>query len=864
MIGQPKKKSFVVEKRVAGAFVLALTAYLACPQVANGASSLLFASNLGGNQWDAVRAIATDASQNIYVVGETYSPDFPGAVWSSSRQTGDAFIVKLSSTGTRIYSVVLGGSGYDSARGVAVDSAGNVYVTGMTSSLDFPTTAGAFQRNSGSPGQYDAFVVKLNPAGTVVYATYLGGASSDAGYGIAVDSTGAAYVAGSTNSMNFPVTGSAPQSRFGGGTDCFVAKLDPTGATLNYATYLGGENMDSCASIAVDGAGDAFVTGTTSSAHFPVVAALDATLAGTSDAFLTKVSPAGDSFLFSTYLGGEAADNGNVVRLDSAGNAYVAGDTMSVGFPVTSGELQTQLSGSYDGFLCSIANDGSAIRFATYIGGSGSDSIRDLFVAPDGGITVAGYTASMDFPLMNPVQSSFGGTFDAFVTVVGPNGGYLLFSTYLGGGGDDRAWGVAALATGQLVFAGQVMSGTVPSMQQVYGSTPAGQYDGFLAAISYAASASTQGLRFVPVTPCRVADTRNATGPFGGPSIAGGTSRDFVIPNSACGVPATAQAYSVNITVVPMVGLGHLTVWPSGQPQAPVSTLNSWDGRAKSNSAIIPAGSGGAISIFASDTSHVVLDINGYFVPASNASALAFYSMTPCRIADTRWASGPFGGPALVAMRSRTFPIRQSTCNIPVGTQAYALNLTAVPNAPVGYLIAWAAGLPIPLAYSLFVQKPTPTADAAIVAADTAGSIQVFAQGATDLIIDINGYFAPPAAGGMSLYNVTPCRIVDTRNPAGTPPIIGTMNVDVVSSSCGIPGAGEAYVLNVTALPPVGLGHLTLWPQGEPQPWPSTLNSWDGALANNLAIIPAISGVVSAFASDPTYLIFDIFGYFAP
>jgi hypothetical protein len=415
-----------------------------------------------------------------------------------------------------------------------------------------------------------------------------------------------------------------------------------------------------------------------------------------------------------------------------------------------------------------------------------------------------------------------------------------------------------------MVFAGQVASGTVSSIQQLYGPTPAGQYDGFLAAISYAQSSSSQGLRFVPITPCRVADTRNSPGPFGGPSLAANTSRDFAIPNSACGVPSTAQAYSLNITVAPLVGLGHLTVWPSGQPQPLVSTLNSWDGRMKSNSAIIPAGSGGAISIFASDTTQVIVDVNGYFVSASNPNALAFYPITPCRIADTRNSPGALGGPALVAQQSRTFPILQSTCNIPAGTQAYALNLTAVPKAPVGYLIAWAAGQPIPFAYSLYVQKPTPTADAAIVAAGAAGSIQVFAQGATDLVIDINGYFAAPAAGGMSLYNVTPCRVLDTRIPSGTPPVNGTINVNVVSSPCGIPSAGQAYVFNVTALPSVGLGHLTLWPQGEPQPSPSTLNSWDGALANNLAIVPTINGVISAFASDPSYLIFDIFGYFAP
>jgi Beta-propeller repeat len=504
MIYQREQESIADEKRVARAVVLALAWCLISQDAAFGAPSIMFASSLGGSQWDTIRAIATDTAQNIYVVGETYSQDFPGAAWSSSRQTGDAFVVKLSQTGTRIYTVILGGSGYDSARGVVVDSAGNVYVTGLTSSVDFPATAGAFQRNSGSPGQYDAFVAKISPPGSVLYATFLGGSGTDAGYGVALDSAGAVYVAGSTNSMNFPITSNAPQSRFGGSTDCFVAKLDPTGSNLSYATYLGGENMDSCTSIAVDATGAAFVTGTTSSTKFPTAAALYSVLSGASDAFVTKISPAGGCFLFSTYLGGEGADNGNVVRVDSAGNAYVAGDTMSAAFPVTSGAFQTQIkgNGSYDGFLGSIAGDGSAIRFATYLGGTGTDSIRDLTLATDGGIVVAGYTASMDFPLLNPLQSSYGGgAFDAFAAVLSANGSSLVFATYAGGGGDDRGYGVAALGAGQMVFAGQVVAGPVPYMQQLYGSTPAGQYDGFLAAISYGQPA--QGLRFVPILPRR-------------------------------------------------------------------------------------------------------------------------------------------------------------------------------------------------------------------------------------------------------------------------------------------------------------------------------------------------------------------------
>ncbi len=431
--------------------------------VATAASSLLFGSALGGSQSDTIRAIATDVSQNIYVVGETYSTDFPGPANSSAaRRAGDAFVVKLNSSGTQIlYCVILSGAAFESARAVAVDTAGNAYVTGVTTSSNFPVTAGAVQRFSGSMGLEDAFVVKITPQGAVAYSTYLGGNSSDTGYAIAVDQNGAVYVAGSTGSTNFPVTGAAAQRAFGGASDCFVTKLDSGGASLVYSTYLGGAGIDVCKGISVDSSGAAFVTGTTLSTAFPVVNALKATLSGASDAFLSKLGAAGDRFLFSTYLGGEGADDGNALRLDSAGLVYIGGDTASAGFPVTSGAAQARFRGEYDGFVCVVANDGSRIVWATYLGGSASESITDLFVGQDSRIAVAGYTASADFPTVQPLQGTFGGSFDAFVAVLGPGGTSVDFAGYLGAGGDDRAYGVAQLRNGQLIVAGQVLAATV-------------------------------------------------------------------------------------------------------------------------------------------------------------------------------------------------------------------------------------------------------------------------------------------------------------------------------------------------------------------------------------------------------------------
>jgi hypothetical protein len=369
---------------------------------------------------------------------------------------------------------------------------------------------------------------------------------------------------------------------------------------------------------------------------------------------------------------------------------------------------------------------------------------------------------------------------------------------------------------------------------------------------------------YVPVAPCRIADTRNPNGPFGGPAVAGGASRDFPIPLSNCGIPATAAAYSVNVAVVPKVHLGYVTVWPAGQTRPPVATLNSLDGRIKSNAAIVPAGTSGALSIFATDTTDVILDINGYFVPGSAPSASAFYPLTPCRVADTRNAMGPLGGPGLSAKTTRNFPIAESSCNIPPNAQAYSLNLAAIPKGPLGYLTAWPAGQPQPLVASLNALTGAITANAVVVPAGAGQAVDVFTTNDTDLVIDINGYFAPQGPGGLSLYAMTPCRVLDSRLPSGTPPFSAPLNVNVTASSCGVPSTAKAFVFNATVVPPGRLGFITMWPEGEPRPLVATLNALDGAVTNNMAIVPTDNGSITVFPSNPTHLVLDIFGFYAP
>ncbi len=372
------------------------------------------------------------------------------------------------------------------------------------------------------------------------------------------------------------------------------------------------------------------------------------------------------------------------------------------------------------------------------------------------------------------------------------------------------------------------------------------------------------GLRFVPVTPCRVADTRNPVGPFGGPFLSSQTFRAFGIPNSACNIPVTAQAYSVNLTVVPHVPLGFLTTYPCGQPLPLASTLNSSDGRVKAAAAIVPAGTNGNLCVFVTNDTELVIDINGYFVPATDATALAFYPVTPCRLVDTRTPNGALGSPSLAGGATRDFPILSSFCNVPAAAQSYSLNFTVVPQSSLGFLTTWPTGKAQPLVSTLNAPTGAVTANAAIVPAGTNGNLSVFVTHNTDLVVDIDGYFASPGAGGLSLFPLTPCRGLDTRNPSGAPPFSGRIDVDFVIGPCAVPPAARAYAVNATVVPQSPLGFLTMWPQGSAQPLVSSLNASDGSITSNMALVTGTNGSISAFASNPTHLILDISGYFAP
>ncbi len=438
-------------------------------------------------------------------------------------------------------------------------------------------------------------------------------------------------------------------------------------------------------------------------------------------------------------------------------------------------------------------------------------------------------------------------------------------------------------------------------------------------------------LQFYPVAPCRLVDTRgeaagfNGIAPFSGPSIAAGATLTIPVQSTTeastnttpapCGtIPSTAQAYSLNITLVPHAGaVDFVSLWPAGSPKPYVSTLDDTEGLIVANAAIVPGGTpSGGISVYNSGPSaaDVVIDMNGYFAPP--ASGLQFYPVAPCRLVDTRGTAAgfngidPFAGPSITAGQTLTIPV-QSTAEagddtepapcgvIPSSAQAYSFNLTVVPHAGgVDYVTLWPAGSTKPYVSTLDDPEGSILANAAIVPAGTSsGGVSVYNSGpaTTDVVIDMNGYFAPPTTA-LQFYPVAPCRLVDTRGAAagfnGLAPFSGpsisaggTITIPVQSTTeasantepapCGvIPSTAQAYSFNLTVVPhsSEAVDYVTLWPAGATKPYVSTLDDPESLIVSNAAIVPAgtPTGGISVYNAGPgaTDVIIDMNGYFAP
>jgi hypothetical protein len=409
------------------------------------------------------------------------------------------------------YSTYAGGAGYDAGYAITTDGAGGVYMTGTTASMGFPaqgsgvtnnndafvmkfdesgdllyttvlacngntsgqaiaadssgnvyiagtTEANNFPVTNGAwqtvfGGISDAFVAKLNSTGSLVYATYIGGPGQETGTGIGIDTSGNAYVSGFT-SGSFPTTAGAAQSQYGGGfADAFVVKLNALGSVAVYATLLGGAGNDEAAAIAVDAAGDACIAGYTDSTNLPVYAAVQASPGGEGDALIACLNAAGTAWTMVSYLGGSNLDQAYALAIDASGSLYLAGTTFSPDFPITSGVFQPANAGGYDAFLAKLSPGGGMLDYATYLGGNGSDAATTATVGSAGDVWIGGYTTSTNFPVSGAWQPVTGGSFDGFISHLSPSAAVLLTSSYLGGSEADQILGMALDPSTGIVFA---------------------------------------------------------------------------------------------------------------------------------------------------------------------------------------------------------------------------------------------------------------------------------------------------------------------------------------------------------------------------------------------------------------------------
>ncbi len=383
------------------------------------------------------------------------------------------------------YSTYLGGSGDDYAYGLAVDGAGAMYVTGQTSSTNFPSE-GAYQGTY--TGDDDAFITKLNSTGTaLVYSTYLGGSQGTYGRAVAVDAAGAVYVVGSTDSVDFPAV-HAFQPALAGQADGFAVKLSPDGASLEYSTYLGGVLNDYAYGVAVDTDGAAYVVGSTDgpdpstgTGGFPVASAVQPAFGGVTDAFLTKLCPAGSALVYSTYLGGAMDDEGRGVAVDGSGGAYVTGSTSSVDYPTapTGGvgdaamPYQALNNGTQNAFVTKVSATGAALVYSTFLGGSEQDTAHAIAVDGSGAAYVTGVATSPDFPTQAAFQLGLGsvtGGSNAFITKLDSPGTALVYSTFLGGSGVDTGEAIAVSAAEQAFVTGSTTSSDFPTAHAIQSS----------------------------------------------------------------------------------------------------------------------------------------------------------------------------------------------------------------------------------------------------------------------------------------------------------------------------------------------------------------------------------------------------------
>ncbi len=472
---------------------------------------LLASTYIGGSGIDFAQVITLDSSGNVYIAGLTYSTNFPvttGALQTTIAGGTNAFVSKLNNgLTTLIASTYIGGNGFDFAYAITLDSSGNVYIAGQTSSTNFPTTTGALQTAFGGPtgGGTDGFVSKLNNGLTTLLAsTYIGGSGDDVAQAITLDSSGNVYVAGLTGSTNFPVTTGAFQTTFAGGNsgcnfacvplDAFVSKLNNGLTTLIASTYIGGSTGNEIArAITLDSSGNVYIAGDTGSTNYPTTTGAFQTTfgGGFTDAFVSKFNNGLTSLLASTYIGGSGSggDVGAAITLDPSGNVYIAGLTTSTNFPVTTGAFQTTNAGGADAYVSKLNNGLTTLLASTYIGGSTGDQANAITLDSSGNVYITGSTSSTNYPTTaGAFQTTNAGSVNAFVSKLNNGLTTLLASTYIGGSGVDIALAITLDSSGNVYIAGDTRSTNYPTtpgaFQTVSGGPTGAPRDAFITKIT--------------------------------------------------------------------------------------------------------------------------------------------------------------------------------------------------------------------------------------------------------------------------------------------------------------------------------------------------------------------------------------------